>query len=262
MSDSIAPELYMRVGADADASHPHPRRIILGNGIIEFQFLDVSEKEFLVPSWVEALDKPRELGISVAKSFHLVHSVMLEVGLDIETISNEEVFQLVDDTKLSEETDIDAHEVNDRVLEMVRHNLRLEPFQRRFCIAEMMDRWAFKYHTLGTPIWLAAKAQYSLVRGDLFEFGCYSTLLEMKLKHERDALRGKKTNSAASTGGKMRGAELAADTQDRLMEMKRLVDQGKSVTDAARFAHKNGFGTSAAANRQLWYSHNKSHATE
>lgn len=76
------------------------------------------------------------------------------------------------------------------------------------------------------------------------------------------ALRGKRTKEAASEGGKARRAELNEFTASILKEMKSLIDDGKSISDAGRLAHKKGFGTSPSANRSLWYAHRKSNRDE
>ncbi|MBG6199961.1 hypothetical protein IWQ48_001079 [Labrenzia sp. EL_13] len=75
------------------------------------------------------------------------------------------------------------------------------------------------------------------------------------------ALRGKRTKEAASEGGIARSSELSAQTKATLDEMNGLIKQGKSLSDAARFAFKNGFGTSANANRALWYAHRRRNMT-
>ncbi|MEM6498932.1 MAG: hypothetical protein AAF709_19695 [Pseudomonadota bacterium] len=109
-----------------------------------------------------------------------------------------------------------------------------------------------------SDLWLAAMARYALdVEGDEYSFGYLTSLLDARRSHEIDALRGKATQEAASQGGKRRKASLASATLNTLLEMKRYRERGKSVVDAARFAHKNGFGKNERSNRAAWYRHHQ-----
>lgn len=105
-----------------------------------------------------------------------------------------------------------------------------------------------------SDLWLAAMARYALeVEGNEFAFGYLSSLLDARHNHEADALRGKATQAAAAAGGRRRSLNRDTKTRSILLEMKHYIDRGRTVTDAARFAHKNGHGKSEAANRAVWY---------
>lgn len=56
-----------------------------------------------------------------------------------------------------------------------------------------------------------------------------------------------------SLGGNAKAALTKPRKDGVLGEMKRLIDKGKSISDAAGTAYKNGFGKSGSANRALWY---------
>jgi len=71
--------------------------------------------------------------------------------------------------------------------------------------------------------------------------------------HKPNVSRGKKTKRSASDGGKARAKGKAALRHDVLKEMQRVVDEGKSVSCAARITKKRGMGAGTEANRSLWY---------
>jgi hypothetical protein len=71
--------------------------------------------------------------------------------------------------------------------------------------------------------------------------------------HKPSVSRGKKTKRSASDGGKARANRKAVVRHNVLKEMQRVIDEGKSISCAARIAKKRGFGTGTEANRSLWY---------
>lgn len=73
-----------------------------------------------------------------------------------------------------------------------------------------------------------------------------------RFSYGRDALRGRGSVEAASSGGQTRAAELREQSAAVLTHMERLVGVGHSVRRAAELAHRAGLGASANANRQLW----------
>jgi hypothetical protein len=77
----------------------------------------------------------------------------------------------------------------------------------------------------------------------------------LKFLHERNALRGKKIKDATAAGGEATAAARKLYSQRTLAEMCRLIVSGQSITNAARLAHKAGFGSSASANEKLWHRH-------
>ncbi len=84
-----------------------------------------------------------------------------------------------------------------------------------------------------------------------FEIGrSYEALI--KKPFEPHALRGMKTVSSASDGGRIRAGETQKKTRAVLRKMERLILSGKSQSNAAKIAFKQGYGSSAEANRKLW----------
>lgn len=70
---------------------------------------------------------------------------------------------------------------------------------------------------------------------------------------EEHAIRGAQTRKNASRGGEERRRALQSTKHEIISMMKKLLASGHSVNAAATNAHQAGLGTSAAANRQLWY---------
>ncbi len=129
-----------------------------------------------------------------------------------------------------------------------------------------------------TPIWHALRIfdcyeqfSYSLSATEA-EYGhdC-STLLKMasrsaleigqafealkKKPYEPHALRGIAVSDAAGRGGAKRRRNLEPATRAVLAEMKRLIDNGQSISRAADLTAQKGIGTSKDANRKLWRRH-------
>ena len=69
-----------------------------------------------------------------------------------------------------------------------------------------------------------------------------------------DRLRGAKIVEAAQKGGEARKLGVCESV---IPEMKRLLSRGGTISWAAKTAFTNGFGSSAKANRQLWYRYSK-----
>lgn len=113
--------------------------------------------------------------------------------------------------------------------------------------------WAqLKFPPFGT-VWLAAVANFACyVLENDYMFGYIIALLDQKRANEQDALRGKGTVSSAAKGGKARATESSKKSKLVLDEMKRLIEIGNSVANAARIVHARGKGTSPEANRALW----------
>lgn len=116
--------------------------------------------------------------------------------------------------------------------------------------------WADEYSEPFSPVWLAAMALYAYyVEENDFAFGYLTAILDQKLANEADFLRGKRTVESAKQGGEMRSAIHSNRTRAVLSEMKRLIDAGQPVSNAAGRAYSNGFGSSTEANRKLWNRH-------
>lgn len=84
------------------------------------------------------------------------------------------------------------------------------------------------------------------------EMGASCKSIILKQGHEVHALRGKKVVDSARAGGAARGGSLRARVDVVLVEMKRHIDNGHSVSNAARLAHSKGVGLTPEANRKAW----------
>ncbi|MFN3263218.1 MAG: hypothetical protein ACE37J_21935 [Pikeienuella sp.] len=107
--------------------------------------------------------------------------------------------------------------------------------------------------------WLASAclSAYFLEYDD-FAFGQLYSMLQLKIDHELDALRGKKSVESASSGGQARQRAFAAERSEILNKMEELVDSGHSIANSARLAFNAGRGASAEANRRAWSRYRKS----
>jgi hypothetical protein len=72
-----------------------------------------------------------------------------------------------------------------------------------------------------------------------------------------DIVRGISILQAARLGGAQRKNRLNAKSANILNEMTKLVDAGRGVQDAAASCFRRRIGSSAGANRALWYRHHK-----
>ena len=69
---------------------------------------------------------------------------------------------------------------------------------------------------------------------------------------EANEIRGAKVGKGGKRGGDERRGALAADTDLRMTEMKRLVDEGKTAKGAASAIARRKIGKTAGANLALW----------
>ena len=81
--------------------------------------------------------------------------------------------------------------------------------------------------------------------------------LTLRYRHEKDAIRGKKTKKGAAQGGKMRLGAFKKEKGDILKMMHTYIENGCTITAAARHTYGNGkgLGVSTEANRKLFYRH-------
>lgn len=99
------------------------------------------------------------------------------------------------------------------------------------------------------------KVNWALIR-EYVLFGEAWERARVTLSFARAVLAGKKSSKGASDGGKMRAVALQQKKQDRLQAMRRLMEDGKNASQAARIlAKRGGFGT-ANAIRRAWTRHN------
>ena len=118
--------------------------------------------------------------------------------------------------------------------------------------------WADLFMEKFSDVWLAAMAQHAyFVLQDDFAFGYLTALLDQQRENEEHVLRGRQTAASAKRGGQVRAMTLATTTEKTLTEMQRLITSGLSIVRAAQIAHRNGFGSSGAANRRLWSRHSR-----
>jgi len=91
------------------------------------------------------------------------------------------------------------------------------------------------------------------VASELFFAGAAAREIELTILNRRDALRGKGTVRSASDGGVARGKKSERKRSQVIAEMKRRVTKGRAVKEASEIVARLGYGTSADANRALWY---------
>lgn len=77
----------------------------------------------------------------------------------------------------------------------------------------------------------------------------------LKWQWEVDALRGEGVPRNSSKGGEARSKQYERSRILVLNEMKRLIENGHSISNAAKIAAKNGLGKSHEANRSVWKNH-------
>ena len=89
----------------------------------------------------------------------------------------------------------------------------------------------------------------------MFLAGATARELELSIINREHASRGRKTQKAASEGGRQRQREMHPRKTKILAEMQRLLKEKPhiGISGAAEQAYKNGFGTSGNANRAIWY---------
>lgn len=87
----------------------------------------------------------------------------------------------------------------------------------------------------------------------MFLLGATLRELELVRRNKRDALRGKTTLRAAAKGGKMQNAQVSQQTLNLVAYMAKRIEDGASVSDAARWAFQANLGSSVKANRAVWY---------
>jgi hypothetical protein len=119
--------------------------------------------------------------------------------------------------------------------------------------AFIVAAWVQLFEEPFQEVWLAAMASHAYVaKGDDFAFGYLIALLDQKKNSEGHFLRGKQTLRSASQGGMAKSSATRPETLRTFAELSRLVSSGQSLARASELAFKNGFGTSAIANRKLW----------
>lgn len=98
--------------------------------------------------------------------------------------------------------------------------------------------------------------EISLLTQCAVELGRLECEFRMKFAHEDSAQLGYKVKSGGAAGAKHTAMSHADRTAEVLANMKARIEDGQSVSDAARFAQEqDGLGTSPKANSKLWYRH-------
>ncbi|WP_425051533.1 hypothetical protein [Psychromarinibacter sp. S121] len=102
---------------------------------------------------------------------------------------------------------------------------------------------------------LKDKAQGALEAAAVgLELGRLDGERRLKFEHESDALRGKKDLRDRRSGAAATNSAKRGDTQKTLAAMKKIMPSvGNNVSRAAKSALRQGFGTSVAGNRGIWY---------
>lgn len=107
-------------------------------------------------------------------------------------------------------------------------------------------------------LWYAANMMsLQFIHHDDMRLGYLWAEYRMRLRHEKDAFRGKKNVASARDGGVQRAKQSKPKSQQILDKMATYVKVGKSVANAAQLAKNFGFGRTAEANRKLWNRNHK-----
>lgn len=103
-------------------------------------------------------------------------------------------------------------------------------------------------------LWYAAnmKSLYFIHYDDL-RLGYLWAEYKLRMQHELNSFRGKKNFESAGRGGEERAKSFQPARQAILVRMRSYLSRGQTVANAAKLAHKAGFGKSPEANRKLWY---------
>lgn len=120
--------------------------------------------------------------------------------------------------------------------------------------------YEYCWHNLphSSPAFVAAAYQYHwYISNNDFAAGYLWRDLECLVYGvETAAIKNESLLAAAKRGGEARAQSARRQRSEVLQEMQRMVAAGKKPAQAADFAAKRGLGTSAVANRALWYRHN------
>lgn len=109
-----------------------------------------------------------------------------------------------------------------------------------------------------TRLWYAVNmmALYYCHHDDL-RLGYLWAEYRMRMRIEKDAIRGEVVVRSAKSGGLSRGLSKKASSQGIIAAMKGRVAAGQSIANAARQTYRDGLGASPEANRKLWTRHHR-----
>jgi hypothetical protein len=113
---------------------------------------------------------------------------------------------------------------------------------------------------IGELCWAISAAPEQPVLQQIFQLGCWIEDRSWRLRYKRSILRGRSVRKGAQYGGEARAAAINPNTQRVLREIDALLTSKPklSVKRAAELVfEKKGIGSSANANRQLWYTHKR-----
>lgn len=134
-------------------------------------------------------------------------------------------------------------------------------------------RWVVACHSITEPTTLSNEDEKQLllmpeqsafrqremtaiaISQSMFFLGAAVRELELNVLNRTDALRGKKTVRSSKSGGEARREAIKGRTEEILVKMAELIDQGQTTSRAATLAFKGGFGTSHSGNVKLWSRH-------
>jgi hypothetical protein len=92
----------------------------------------------------------------------------------------------------------------------------------------------------------------------VYELGSLHTDWLWRKGRKRSILRGNSVLNGSRAGGVLRSRQFKDDTEKRMKEMQRHLDNGQSLNRAAELAAESGIGPSKEANRKLWQRRKKS----
>jgi len=105
------------------------------------------------------------------------------------------------------------------------------------------------------PVWYAAQVARHFFgpKEAHFNAGYFFRELTMRFRYETNALRGQKTKASASLGGQATARKKRCEARQIVTEMRKRINLGHSISNAANIVHKAGHGPSQEANRKCYY---------
>lgn len=152
--------------------------------------------------------------------------------------------------------------INHRILKLAKRNFPAEAIESikkkrpRHYQFFLLQRHAIeKSEPLGRLWYAVNMLSLYYCQRDMLRLGFLWAEYQSRIRHERDAARGRKSLESARAGGARRSMLLSRGSAKTLQAMARYVNDKHSVSNAARLAFKAGCGASVDANRKLWHRH-------
>ncbi len=126
---------------------------------------------------------------------------------------------------------------------------------------DFFERAQKAIHAAEQAISKVPKEDYGIIADALDQAFLAGSLLTedfLRETHILDVEREASQKKARQRGGESKRGHMQPTTKQVLKEMDEKIARGLSVSEAAHFAHRNGYGTSADANRNAYRKHRMS----